>query len=574
MYALFGDEIAFIYTNIAAIVCITLSNMVPNRREVEIQLESTEESLAMKEAFVRYLSHEMRTPINVALVGLLMHEQDLKESDLLTDERNDNLTDVKGAVNVALETLNEALNYEKLQSKVMKLEKTKEDPLSFVLSSTSMFKASALNAGVSLILPQATDVVWPDNSWIDIDLLKMSQVMRNFISNALKFSSAGGSITVAMKIAEEPQLAVVETDVFGRIADFLSLFCREKYSSLLVSDPWLEISVKDDGVGIEPEYLPRIFNEVLQINPNKNQGGKETGMGLYISKGFTELNGGRVEVHSDGLGQGSCFKILLPLHIEKPALASTTTTVHEGALRPLRQNTAQVSPLDDSDRNVQIFANDSDVQLMVLSGTTHQLQRHRGSRARLSADTAGSCTSSVTQQEYIHHHRENRVSAHKGTSAVSNAHDIISDTPLLRDDGTQPLQTRSSHVVAVNEWITSDRLSGRKVLMVDDSPTNLKMCVKLLKRLGAEVDKAEDGRLAVEMVQQALLPPEQQEAPPSSSSPSSHTRLLEQRPRPPPEQPPLPVVRLPNEVEELDKKPCHPGAHGQSDAAHDGSRGK
>jgi hypothetical protein len=141
MHEVYGDEISIIYTNIAAIVCITLANMVPNRREEEINLEFTELSLAMKQAFVRYLSHEMRTPINVALVGLLMHQQYLEERELFTDECKETIADVKGAVDVALETLNEALNYEKLQSKVMALDKTREDPLSFVLTSTSMFKA-------------------------------------------------------------------------------------------------------------------------------------------------------------------------------------------------------------------------------------------------------------------------------------------------------------------------------------------------------------------------------------------------------------------------------------------------
>eukprot|EP01035_Chromulina_nebulosa_P037572 gene37572-50720_t len=64
VYSMYGYEIAIIYTNITAILCITLANMVPNRREedVKIKLEFTEKSLAIKQAFVRYLSHEMHPP--------------------------------------------------------------------------------------------------------------------------------------------------------------------------------------------------------------------------------------------------------------------------------------------------------------------------------------------------------------------------------------------------------------------------------------------------------------------------------------------------------------------------------
>ena len=484
VHDVYGDEISIIYTNIAAIVCITLANMIPNRREEEIKLESTELSLAMKQAFVRYLSHEMRTPINVALVGLLMHQQYLEERDQLTEECKETLTDVKGAVDVALETLNEALNYEKLQSNVMALEMSREDPLAFVLSSTSMFKAPAVNAGVSLVLPEAVEVSWLENTWIDIDIRKMSQVMRNFMSNALKFTPTGGSITVAMRIAEPP--LAMEEDFLSRICSLFS--DRPNHPA---PDPWLEISVQDQGVGIEPEYLPRIFNEVLQINPNKNQGGQGTGMGLYISKGIAELHGGRVEVGSAGLGQGSCFKVLLPLHLAPPTTATSVgegSSMHGGERLP-----AQSSLLGESDKeDTTIVSNkiataDSDSQMkLLISGT--ETQRSQCSHIGESAD---STTGGLPPPE-LRDHR-----AH--TDGTSNA------SPKTTNDGGLQPRGVVSGTVSGNGLTSNDRLRGQRVLMVDDSPTNLKMCVKLLQRLGAVVDKAEDGRIAVAMVQ-ALLP--------------------------------------------------------------------
>ena len=130
IYSIYGHEQGIIFTNIAAIVCITLANMFPNRRDedMKFKLKSTENSLAIKQAFVGYLSHEMRTPINVALVGLVIHQQYLEEKAQLTPECKEVLTDIKGAIDVALETLNGALDCEKLQSQVMALERTKEDP--------------------------------------------------------------------------------------------------------------------------------------------------------------------------------------------------------------------------------------------------------------------------------------------------------------------------------------------------------------------------------------------------------------------------------------------------------------
>jgi CheY-like chemotaxis protein len=260
-------------------------------------------------------------------------------------------------------------------------------------------------------------------------------------------------------------------------------------------DPWLEISVQDQGVGIEAEYLPRIFNEVLQINPNKNQGGQGTGMGLYISKGIAELHGGRVEVDSAGLGQGSCFKILLPLHLATPA---TATSVGEGIPHGVQ------SSLNEPDEAVGYKAAtaDSETQMKLISDT--EMKRDHGSYI---GESANLTTGSLPPPLELRDHRA-------GTDDNFN--------PSAKD-------TSSSSSVVVpgtlsGKGLTSNaRLQGQKVLMVDDSPMNLKMCVKLLQRLGAVVEKAEDGRIAVTMVQ-ALLP-EQGPPPPTLGGERSDQRL-------------------------------------------------
>jgi signal transduction histidine kinase len=103
---LYNEEVTLIYTNIALVVCITLASIIPNRAK-QIKLQSTEQSLAMRQAFVRYLSHEMRTPINVALVGLTIHEQYLEENSLRSSECREVLLDVRTAIGESLDTLNE-----------------------------------------------------------------------------------------------------------------------------------------------------------------------------------------------------------------------------------------------------------------------------------------------------------------------------------------------------------------------------------------------------------------------------------------------------------------------------------
>ena len=287
---LYGDAVCIVYVNIALVVCINISSNIQSRAIQYRRLESTEQSLATKQAFIRYLSHEMRTPMNVALVGLDLHERYLKDQNMYNNECKDVLTDVKDSVGVALGTLNEVLNYEKLQASAMALEKTRENPLTFILSSLGIFRTPAVNAGINLVLPAVAATPYLDCQCVDMDIYKMSQVMRNLISNAIKFTSRGGTITVTLGIRE------VEQTPSERRFPYLYATTTEA-----VDEEWLEICVRDTGIGIAPENLGRIFTEVVQFDPNRNQGGNGSGLGLFISRGIVELHGGRILVHSDGL---------------------------------------------------------------------------------------------------------------------------------------------------------------------------------------------------------------------------------------------------------------------------------
>ena len=406
--AVYGDVACIVYVNISLIVCINLSSNIQSRTIQYRKLESTEQSLATKQAFIRYLSHEMRTPINVALVGLDLHEKYLKEADLYNIECKDVLTDVKDSVGVALGTLNEVLNYEKLHSNVMTLEKTKENPLPFVLSSFSMFRMPAANAGIELVLPEAVDGVNLDYSCVEIDTHKMSQVMRNLISNAIKFTPRGGTITVT--------LATRGVEQTPRQRYFSFLFSTMTSRHQVVDDDWLEISVRDSGIGIAPENIGRVFNEIVQFDPNRNQGGNGSGLGLYISKGIVELHGGTVAVQSEGLGQGCTFSVLLPLC-------------------RVRADEKKVVPVVD-DLEMQGLA----VQAVLPSGIKP----------------------------------------------------------------TEQLQSSRTPATILSEKVPVQSLEGMKMLVVDDSATNLKMCCKLFKKLGAEVEQATDGNIAVDMVRTML----------------------------------------------------------------------
>ena len=101
----------------------------------------------------------------------------------------------------------------------------------------------------------------------------MSQVLRNFLSNALKFTPEGGSVTVTVR--------------------------TEGCS--------LRVEVKDSGAGISSENIRRLFVEVVQFNANTLQGGGGTGLGLWICKKIIDMHGGVIGASSEGEGKGSVF---------------------------------------------------------------------------------------------------------------------------------------------------------------------------------------------------------------------------------------------------------------------------
>jgi signal transduction histidine kinase len=116
---------------------------------------------------------------------------------------------------------------------------------------------------------------------------KIAQILRNFISNALKFTPAGEVRVAARLRPEDPAL--------------------------------LELSVRDTGIGIAPEHLELIFEEFAQVEHHLQRHG--TGLGLPLCRRLAELLGGRLQVTSQP-GVGSCFSVVLPLHSPMPGAAA------------------------------------------------------------------------------------------------------------------------------------------------------------------------------------------------------------------------------------------------------------
>jgi two-component system CheB/CheR fusion protein len=116
--------------------------------------------------------------------------------------------------------------------------------------------------------------------WVDGDPVRLSQVVSNLLANAAKFTNPGGKVEVSVR-REPPATATV--------------------------------TVQDDGVGMAPEILARLFEPFAQGDETLDRSRGGLGLGLALAKGLVELHGGAIEAHSDGVGRGSTFTVHLPL---------------------------------------------------------------------------------------------------------------------------------------------------------------------------------------------------------------------------------------------------------------------
>jgi signal transduction histidine kinase/CheY-like chemotaxis protein len=236
----------------------------------------------IKTRFLSNMSHEFRTPVNsiLALSNLLLNRQD---STIDGDERQQ-ITFIKKAADGLLELVNDLLDLAKVEAgkvEVLPVEFAVDDLFSAL---RGMLRPLLVNSQLNLVFDDASAIppLFTDEG-------KVSQILRNFISNALKFTEAGE----------------------------VRVSARKEGDSIL-------FAVRDTGIGIEAEDHERIFQEFAQIDSPSQRRSRGTGLGLPLARKLAELLGGSVNLQSTP-GQGSTFSVSLPC-VFRTALATPDAT--------------------------------------------------------------------------------------------------------------------------------------------------------------------------------------------------------------------------------------------------------
>lgn len=235
--------------------------------------EKLKQAYAAKSDFLSRMSHDMRTPMNgiIGLTGLLLDKKNLP-ADAVAD-----LAKIDESAEYLLSLINDTLDMNKIESKKVTLNPETTDLQSFFMQIISIVIVSAQQKNIKLE-PPGNHAVLPH---VLLDRLRVQQIFMNVISNAIKFTPSGGTVEIRCNRA-------------------------------VVKDAQVQISVaiKDTGVGISKEFLPKIFEPFEQENNTKVANYDGTGLGLAIVKNLVELMSGTITVESEE-NKGTCFTINL-----------------------------------------------------------------------------------------------------------------------------------------------------------------------------------------------------------------------------------------------------------------------
>lgn len=235
--------------------------------------EIAESSNNAKNHLISNISHELRTPITVIMSSNQLLQKNLEDDILYSNRKNLNI--IKQNCYRLLKLTNNIIDIAKVEADCIELKPSMVNIVSFIEKIVESVVPYASIKDINIIFDTDNEDII-----MSVDLDKIERILLNLISNAIKFSNENSNIYINIKKLEQKII----------------------------------ISVKDEGVGIEPKNLSKIFDKFTQIDETMIRKNEGSGIGLSIVKSFVELHEGKIDVTSS-INNGSEFIIELPIKI-------------------------------------------------------------------------------------------------------------------------------------------------------------------------------------------------------------------------------------------------------------------
>jgi signal transduction histidine kinase/CheY-like chemotaxis protein/CHASE3 domain sensor protein len=272
-------------------------------RSADIERKNEELLLAtrMKTEFLANMSHELRTPLN-AVIGFSEILRDGMVGPLST-EQTEFIGHVHNSGKHLLSLINDILDLSKVEAGQMELHLAAESLQDIVASTVPIVRQRAAERSLRL-----TDDCDSGLGLVQVDGRKVRQIIGNLLSNSVKFTPEGGTVTLKVRKAAAAEVAAATRPV-GEAGT--RVFPPPRPAGGDAPAAWVAIEVTDTGIGIEPEGLAQLFQPFVQIDSSLTREYEGTGLGLTMVQRLAALHGGGMKVQSR-VGQGSTFTVWLP----------------------------------------------------------------------------------------------------------------------------------------------------------------------------------------------------------------------------------------------------------------------
>ena len=280
-----------------AVAMLAASDTQKLNDKLEIALKKAEDASLAKTRFLHNMSHDIRTPMNAILGYTQLMEDELKGKEL--PENLDHLKKLKQSGNLLLSILNNVLDMARIESGKMEIDESYGQIKEIQQTLLEIFDDEAKKKNIAFHY-----TVNVEHEHVLIDITKVKEIFANILSNAIKYTPSGGSVTVNVDElpCDEPGYMIART------------------------------SVSDTGIGMSQEYLTRIFEAFTREQNTTKSKIAGSGLGMSIVKKYVELLGGTINVESEP-GKGSIFTVTLKhriadegyykkMHVETPGTGS------------------------------------------------------------------------------------------------------------------------------------------------------------------------------------------------------------------------------------------------------------